>query len=216
MPFVVLSAEKLSKAVKKPFNVIATGPSRGGTSLFGSLLHELGFYLGKRPHPVTFENLDFVDIAHEERIWDVRWRLLIEELNQEAPDWALKLPHAMRRPDLLDRHAPNPIFFVMVRNVLPTIKSLMKYDETYEDTLFDFRRGFEHFNYFFTPFFYNLPALSAPVVLCNYELAMADLQNFIGNFCRLLAMPKTPEEIGAIELKMRRHHQQYKITEKHE
>ncbi len=216
LPFVIFPPGKLSTAIAKPFNVIATGPSRGGTSLFGSLLHELGFYLGQRVHPVTFENLDFADIAHDERIWDVRWQELIVELNQRTPGWALKLPHAMRRPDIFDRHALNPIFFVMVRNFLPTIASLMKFDETYKETLFDFRRGYEHFKFFFEPLFSNLQALTAPVVFCNYELAMADLQKFVKIFCQLVAIPKTPEEINAIILGMRRHREQYANSERHQ
>ena len=98
----------------------------------------------------------------------------------------------------------------MMRNPLAISRSLLQRDETYaDDFLFNYRRAFEHYKYFFEPFFIFLQGLKSPVVLCNYELAAAEPKKFVTDFCQLLGLEKSPKEIGETAGKIQRDRKRY-------
>lgn len=184
--FKVFNEKALKIAVSKNYNVIATGPSRGGTTLLGSLLHYLGFPLGGLVHDVVYEDVSFSNLAKDEELWPELLPKLIEERTAENPSWALKFPAAMRRLDFFEKSVPNPVFFVMVRNPLLVIESLIKYDDAYSGNVNSYCLGYKHFKYYFDPFFNVLGRLVSPVVLCNYEQVLSDVPAFIRGFCSIL------------------------------
>lgn len=198
--FTVLNKAALQKSLEKPLNIICTGSSRGGTTLFGSLLAKLGFYLGQRVHPTVYEDLDFVEVAHESHVWDAYWPKLIQARTLENPAWALKLPAAMMRMDIFEKHAPNPIFFVMCRNIISLSKSLIKYDGDFANfpEKYAYATAYKHFKNFFDPFFIGLEAIESPVVLCNYENALQDIPFFIRGFCEIIRRDITDEKVDEV------------------
>ncbi len=168
--------------------VVIVGVQRGGTSMVAGAVRELGVNLGKN-----------LGNNHEDPLFlpkDIEAiRTVVAKRNAEFDVWGWKMPHTSEYLAKLAPELRNPFVIVVFRNLLAMAESQMKRSETIFETAFRFslNRLIQVSSL--------VPELQCPMMLVNYEKAVAKPRQFVdelNEFLHLNADPSAQER--AIEM----------------
>lgn len=187
----LFKVDQLESYHRNGYNLISCGASRGGTSALGVLMSYFGFDLGANTHPTTYEDIDFSLATELEEFY--KFPELMRKRAESSPNWALKLPHAMKYMHVFDEHCQRAVFFIVIRNPLSVARSLVRHDSEYPDMLASYVRGIEH-SFDFYKKLETLQYLKAPFILCEYEKIQKNPRQFVKDFLVAVGKTATPEQ----------------------
>ncbi|MCT7584005.1 hypothetical protein N5U55_07760 [Aliarcobacter butzleri] len=176
----IFRTNMLKNLVTGPYNLIAAGTPRGGTSILGLLMRVFNFEMGNNVHPDKYEDLDL----HQNPI--ELWGELIKEKIKKTPAWSVKYPAATRHLKLFFNYCPKPIFLIIIRNPFSVTKSMIKHDETYSENLMSYNRGMEIALESYLQFNRYIKDINAPFIVVEHEKISKNPEIFVREFVEVL------------------------------
>lgn len=164
--------------------VVIVGVQRGGTSMVAGVARELGIDLGTNLGN-NHEDPEFLSHDADEILG------VVERRNADKDVWGWKMPHAS---EYLDRVVPelrNPFVIVVFRNVLAMAESQMKRSEA------SFENAFKFSSRRLAQVCEMVPTVDAPLMLVNYEKAIAEPTRFVDEMVRFLRLQPAEAEVAA-------------------
>lgn len=182
--FVTLKPRRLKRSLSLPHTFLATGSSRGGTSMVGFLLSQLGVHMGTHDGSVVHEDLAIINNIEDKAQLEAH----IARRNKGHRVWGFKAPSAAFELDWFDKALRNPILIVVLRNPLAVSRSIVSRHPVYGDGENGHIEGIAHALRHYEAVTTSLQSLSAPTLLIDYEAAISRPEVFLREFCDTLAL----------------------------
>ena len=158
-----------------PKTVVIMGVARGGTSMVAGTAREMGIFLG-----------DQVGENHEDQrflTFDLdKLRERVAERNAERETWGWKMPHSLQYIEQLQDDLRNPHYVLVWRNALASAISQVRRSNA------DINNALEFSGNKLQEMITKVPLLNGPVLMINYEQAVANKDDFIDTLAGYLGV----------------------------
>lgn len=184
--FNFLNQEYLDR--EKPINVVCCGSSRGGTSAVSLVMRGIGLNMGENLHKLTHEDLDIERDVVENLPESLR--STIRKKGTTYAGWSVKQPFAIEYFDIFRDSLDNPLFCIVIRNMLHISRSLINRDERYASGCAEsFANTLSHSLHFYNQLPKIISEGKTPIILVAYDDVINKPYLFIKEFSKVIHQP---------------------------